>query len=93
MPEPTSAIRPYRAGDGEGLRALWSAEDFRLIADDEAGLDAFAVRNPGLVEDGLRGVGCPRALVIVEQGNDEGLAFWHAQGYEPRDTVQLGKRL
>jgi ribosomal protein S18 acetylase RimI-like enzyme len=43
-----TTIRDYRAGDGEGLRALWQAVGFRLIADDDVGLARFAARNPGL---------------------------------------------
>jgi ribosomal protein S18 acetylase RimI-like enzyme len=56
--EPT--IRPYRAGDGSALRAIWTAAGFRLIGDDDAGLDAFARRNPGtflVAVDGDRIVG------------------------------------
>jgi ribosomal protein S18 acetylase RimI-like enzyme len=45
------------------------------------------------VEAGLRAVGCPRVLVMVEADNDAGIAFWIARGYEPRDTRQLGKAL
>jgi ribosomal protein S18 acetylase RimI-like enzyme len=45
------------------------------------------------VEDGLRAVGCPRVLVMVEGDNDGGLAFWVARGYERRGTIQLGKAL
>jgi ribosomal protein S18 acetylase RimI-like enzyme len=54
------------------------------------GLAAAMVRR---VEDVLRGLGCPRCLVIVERGNDTARAFWIAQGYEIRDTFQLGKSL
>lgn len=54
------------------------------------GLAAAMVRR---VEDVLRGLGCPRCLVIVERGNDGALAFWTAQGYETRGTSQLGKSL
>jgi ribosomal protein S18 acetylase RimI-like enzyme len=140
MPEPAVDIRPFRSGDGDGLRALWTDAGFRLIGDDDPGLERFAERNPGLflvavdergvivgtamgawdgrrgwlyhvatdvsrrrtglaaelvrrVEDALRGLGCRRALVIVERGNESGIAFWRAQGYEPRETVHLGKRL
>lgn len=45
------------------------------------------------VEAGLKALGCPRALVIVEAGNTGGLAFWLAQGYVPRDSHHLGKTL
>ena len=46
-----------------------------------------------LVEDRLRALGCPRALVIVEAANDDALRFWTASGYERRETLQLGKTL
>ena len=45
--QPT-AIRAFRPGDGEALRALWVAVGFRLISDDDPGLARFAARNPGL---------------------------------------------
>jgi ribosomal protein S18 acetylase RimI-like enzyme len=45
------------------------------------------------IEDGLRAVGCVRVNVIVERGNDGGMAFWSAQGYEQRDSYQFGKFL
>ena len=139
MPDPDAAIRPFRPGDGEALRALWSTVGFRLIADDDAGLERFAARNPGLflvagsggrivasalgawdgrrgwlyhvatapdhrgrglasrmverIEAGLRELGCPRALVIVEAANDDALDFWRRRGYELRDTRHLGKSL
>jgi ribosomal protein S18 acetylase RimI-like enzyme len=54
------------------------------------GLAAAMIRQ---VEAVLRGLGCRRCLVIVEQGNDAALAFWIAQGYETRGTSQLGKSL
>jgi ribosomal protein S18 acetylase RimI-like enzyme len=55
-----------------------------------AGLAAELVHR---VEAGLRALGCPRALVIVEADNTGGLAFWLAQGYEPRKSHHLGKTL
>src|SRR5690349_12917219 len=42
------AIREFRPTDGDGLRTLWLAAGFRLLADDDPGLAAFADRNPGL---------------------------------------------
>ena len=45
------------------------------------------------IEDGLRELGCPRSLVIVEAENEAALAFWEALGYERRATHQLGKAL
>jgi ribosomal protein S18 acetylase RimI-like enzyme len=140
MPEPLVDIRPFRSGDGDRLRALWTDVGFRLTGDDDLGLARFAERNPGLflvavdrhgtivgsamgawdgrrgwlyhvatarsrrrtglatelvghVEDALRELGCRRALIVVERGNDGALAFWRAQGYEPRETLHLGKRL
>jgi N-acetylglutamate synthase len=44
-------------------------------------------------EEGLRGLGCLRALVIVEASNDDAVGFWQALGYEIRDTHQMGKAL
>jgi ribosomal protein S18 acetylase RimI-like enzyme len=41
----------------------------------------------------MRGLGCPRCLVIVANGNAPALALWQALGYERRDTSQLGKAL
>ena len=46
-PTPLVDVRPFRQADGEGLRALWSSVGFRLVGDDDAGLRAFAKRNPG----------------------------------------------
>ena len=57
-PEPT--IRLYHPGDGDALRAIWTAAGFRLIGDDDAGLDTFARRNPEtflVAADGDRIVG------------------------------------
>ena len=45
------------------------------------------------VETALRDQGCPRCLVIVERVNEPAFAFWHALGYEQRDTAHLGKAL
>jgi ribosomal protein S18 acetylase RimI-like enzyme len=45
------------------------------------------------IEAGLRALGCPRVLVMVEADNDQGLGFWVARGYELRGTRQLGKPL
>lgn len=45
------------------------------------------------IEAGLRELGCPRALVIVERANDAALDFWRRRGYELRDTHHLGKSL
>src|SRR5689334_15849659 len=42
------AVREFQAGDGDGLRELWSAAGFRLHGDDDTGLARFAARNPGL---------------------------------------------
>ena len=41
------AVREFRPGDGDALRALWAAAGFRLIADDDDGLATFLARNPG----------------------------------------------
>lgn len=43
-----TTVRVYRSDDGDALRALWRDIGFRLIGDWDAGLDAFAARNPGL---------------------------------------------
>jgi ribosomal protein S18 acetylase RimI-like enzyme len=42
------AIRTYRSGDGDPLRTIWQDVGFRAIGDDDASLDRFAARNPGL---------------------------------------------
>jgi ribosomal protein S18 acetylase RimI-like enzyme len=44
-------------------------------------------------EAGLRALGAPRVLVIVESSNASALEFWRALGYEIRETRQLGKAL
>lgn len=55
-PEPPPvAIREYRTGDGEALRALWEAVGFRSIGDDDASLRRFAQRNPGMLLVAARG--------------------------------------
>jgi hypothetical protein len=55
-PEPPPiAIREYRTGDGEPLRRLWEAVDFRSLGDDDASLRVLAQRNPGLVLVATRG--------------------------------------
>jgi len=41
-------LREFRHEDGDALRTLWLAAGFRLLGDDDAGLEAFADRNPGL---------------------------------------------
>ena len=53
-PEPV-VIRPYRPSDGDGLRELWLAAGFRSLGDDDARLNAFAGRNPGLLLVALEG--------------------------------------
>jgi ribosomal protein S18 acetylase RimI-like enzyme len=55
-----------------------------------AGLAGELVRR---AETALRALGCPRASVIVEMSNAPALEFWSAQGYEIRDTRQMGKSL
>jgi ribosomal protein S18 acetylase RimI-like enzyme len=55
-----ATIREFQPRDGDALRELWTTFEFRLIADDDAGLARFAARNPGLfvvAEDGSRIVG------------------------------------
>jgi len=41
-------LRDYRRGDGERLRSLWKEAGLGGLGDDDASLDAFAERNPGL---------------------------------------------
>jgi ribosomal protein S18 acetylase RimI-like enzyme len=53
----------------------------------------LASRLVAMLEDRLRELGCPRAVVIVEAANDDAMRFWTATGYERRDTFQLGKSL
>jgi ribosomal protein S18 acetylase RimI-like enzyme len=55
-----------------------------------SGLGTRLVRR---VEDGLRKVGCPRVNVVVRDGNDDGVGFWTAAGYERRDVEQYGRTL
>lgn len=47
----------------------------------------------GRIEAALRGLGCPRCLVIVENSNKAAFDFWRGLGYERRDTAQLGTSL
>jgi ribosomal protein S18 acetylase RimI-like enzyme len=44
---PPIVVREYRSADGDGLRMLWRDAGFRSLGDDDAGLRAFAQRNPG----------------------------------------------
>lgn len=43
-----TTIREFEPDDGDRLRALWAAQGFRLIGDDDVGLARFVARNPGL---------------------------------------------
>ena len=55
-----TTLREFEPPDGPALRALWTEQGFRLIADDDEGLARFAARNPGLfvvAEDDGRLVG------------------------------------
>jgi ribosomal protein S18 acetylase RimI-like enzyme len=45
------------------------------------------------VEGRLRTLGCVRVQVLVETANAGAFAFWTDQGYELRDSRQLGKTL
>ena len=45
------------------------------------------------VEDRLRELGCPRANVLVRNGNEEGVRFWEGLGYGERRTRQFGRDL
>ena len=45
------------------------------------------------VEGRLRALGCVRVQVLVEAANRGAFAFWTEQGYELRDSRQLGKNL
>jgi GNAT superfamily N-acetyltransferase len=47
-PPPPVDVRAFRQADGDGLRELWTAVDFRTTGDDDDGLRTFAKRNPGL---------------------------------------------
>lgn len=58
--KPAVVIRELRAVDGDALRAMWTAEGFKLLGDDDLGLARLARRNPGLVlvaAEGTRVVG------------------------------------
>lgn len=78
-------VREYRAGDGEGLRALWDMAGFRSIGDDDESLTRFAARNPGLclvAEDAGR-------IVASALGGWDGRRGWlyhvaAAPGYQRR---------
>lgn len=52
---PPIVVREYRSSDGHGLRSLWDDAGFRSLGDDDAGLRAFAQRNPGTFLVALRG--------------------------------------
>jgi GNAT superfamily N-acetyltransferase len=72
-PEPPPiAIREYRSGDGEPLRALWASVGFRSLGDDDAGLRAFAQRNQGSFLVALRGT----AVVGSAMGAWDGRRGW-----------------
>ncbi len=48
-------VREYRSGDGDRLRALWDAVEFRSPGDDDASLRRFAQRNPGTLLVAVQG--------------------------------------
>jgi ribosomal protein S18 acetylase RimI-like enzyme len=52
---PPVAVREYRAGDGDRLRALWHEVGFRSLGDDDASLRVFAQRNPGTFRVAVQG--------------------------------------
>jgi GNAT superfamily N-acetyltransferase len=59
-PRKEVVIREIRTVDGDGLRALWRAEAFDDLGDDDRSLARLARRNPGLVlvaADGSKVVG------------------------------------
>ena len=41
-------VRPFRAGDGERLRAFWASIGMEGLGDDDAALGVLVERNPGL---------------------------------------------
>lgn len=70
---PTIAVREFRDGDGDELRALWTAALFRLHGDDDAGLARFAERNPGLF---LVATSPSGAIVASAMGAWDGRRGW-----------------
>ncbi len=72
-PEPPPlAIREYRTGDGDPLRALWDAAGFRSIGDDDASLRVLAQRNPGMLLVATRG----GEIVASAMGGWDGRRGW-----------------
>jgi ribosomal protein S18 acetylase RimI-like enzyme len=65
-------IRTYRPEDGDALRALWLAAGFRLVGDDDAGLERFAARNPG----GVLVAEAEGAIVASAMGAWDGRRGW-----------------
>lgn len=45
------------------------------------------------VEEGLRGMGCPKLNLQVRASNREAVAFYERLGYAVEDRVSMGKRL
>lgn len=140
LPEPPPlVVREYRSGDAARLRALWATVGFNAIGDDDAGLRAFAQRNPGTFLVALRGAaavgsamggwdgrrgwiyhvataegerrtglatrlvrqieqqlaarGARKVNVVVQDGNEDGVAFWESLGYDMAPVRQYGREL
>jgi ribosomal protein S18 acetylase RimI-like enzyme len=53
----------------------------------------IAARLVHQVEESLRALGCPKVNVLVGDGNEDGLRFWAALGYETPPARQYGKEL
>lgn len=84
--DPAGAIVGSAMGAWDGRRG-WLYHVAVTVDHRRRGLATELVRR---VEDGLREVGCQRALAVVEDGNDPALRFWQRLGYERRATHHLG---
>ena len=72
-PEPPPIkVRTYRPGEGDELRALWQSVGFTTTWDDDAGLRAFATRNPGMFLVATRG----DAIIATALGAWDGRRGW-----------------
>lgn len=69
---PPVVIREYRAGDGEGLRALWAIAGFHSPGDDDRSLRRFAQHNAGMFLVAVQG----SAIVGSAMGGWDGRRGW-----------------
>jgi len=71
-PPPPVAIREYRSGDGDGLRALWAIAGFHSPGDDDKGLRRFAQHNPGMFLVAIQG----ESIIASAMGGWDGRRGW-----------------